>query len=44
MLSVNTVFSHYFFIAYKDMMNGNEKKRINPDFSFLSPPNSLMKQ
>ena len=33
-----------FFIAYKDMMKGNEKKTNHPAFSFLSPPNSLMKQ
>ena len=44
MLIVSTVLSHCFFIAYKDMMKGNEKKTNHPDFSFFSLPNSLMKQ
>lgn len=33
-LCISTVFSHCFFIAYKDMMNGTEK-RVYPIFSFL---------
>lgn len=32
MLYISTVFSHCFFIAHKDMMNDNEKKRINQIF------------
>jgi hypothetical protein len=43
MLSVSNVFSHCFFIAYKDVMKGTEKKRIYPIF-LLSQPKSLMKQ
>ncbi len=34
MLTFSTVPSHCFFIAYKDMMKGNEKKRITPIFLF----------
>lgn len=33
-LYISTVFSHYFFIAHKDMMNGNEKKNESPRFFF----------
>lgn len=35
MLSGSTVFSHCFFIAHKDLMKGNEKKRIIPIFFSL---------
>lgn len=34
MLIVSTVLSYCFFIAYKDMMKGNEKKRITLLFLF----------
>ena len=34
MLTFSTVPSHCFFIAHKDMMNGNEKKRITLLFLF----------
>ena len=34
MLCISTVLSHYFFIAYKDMMKGNEKKTNHPAFFF----------
>lgn len=36
MLSVSTVFSHCFFIAYKDVMKGTEKKKNLSDFSFIA--------
>lgn len=34
MLTFSTVLSHCFFIAYKDMMKGNEKKNESPRFFF----------